>query len=404
MISTESKRGKLVLLLGNVAGMVDLVALPLWISGLMQSFHLDPQQAGLQVTFYIFGVFIASVVLSPVFHRISPRLCATFGFALAACGFLILQAGSSSMLITSLAHAMAGIGAGTGLSSVHGTIGQSAMPDRLFAFASFGVGLLAIPFFVIVPRYMQDGGVQFLFAVLGILMFLAALVSAIAFPTPVALAGSGAVPKPLKHHTVRLSAALRRGVMLAFIGVALMATGQAMAFSFVDRLGAWRGFAPEMVARVFIISGLINLFAPVVAALLQRHVNATRAAMVALTCHAVLTFTAMHAVSYSLFLAASASFVFFIIFGHTFMFGLIARLDPSGRASASTPAMLMIGSAIGPVAGGTFVKYLGYPSLGIVTAFLALSSAACFFAISRSASGPTANGILNPRIANSGVV
>ena len=35
------------------------------------------------------------------------------------------------------------------------------------------------------------------------------------------------------------------------------------------------------------------------------------------------------------------------------------------RALAGTPAMLMIGAAIGPILGGTLVQFFGYSSLGI---------------------------------------
>jgi predicted MFS family arabinose efflux permease len=42
----------------------------------------------------------------------------------------------------------------------------------------------------------------------------------------------------------------------------------------------------------------------------------------------------------------------------------LAKLDPSGRAVSATPAMLMIGSAIGPVLGGTLVKFFGYGAIG----------------------------------------
>ena len=67
-----------------------------------------------------------------------------------------------------------------------------------------------------------------------------------------------------------------------------------------------------------------------------------------------------------------------MLFVHTFLFGLMARLDPSGRAVAATPAMLMIGSAVGPALGGTLLVTSGYSGLGIgVAAFGCL--AAIFF-------------------------
>jgi hypothetical protein len=50
-----------------------------------------------------------------------------------------------------------------------------------------------------------------------------------------------------------------------------------------------------------------------------------------------------------------------MIFTHTFAFGLLSRLEGTGRALAATPAMLMVGSAVGPLLGGTLVKFFGYP-------------------------------------------
>ena len=60
------------------------------------------------------------------------------------------------------------------------------------------------------------------------------------------------------------------------------------------------------------------------------------------------------------FIVYSAAFmllVFVTIFGHTFIFGLFAKLDPTGRMNASTPSMLMLGTAIGPALGGTVVQF-----------------------------------------------
>ena len=61
---------------------------------------------------------------------------------------------------------------------------------------------------------------------------------------------------------------------------------------------------------------------------------------------------------------AAALYVSMVIFTHTFLFGLLSRLDPSGRAVAATPAMMMVGSCIGPALGGGLVAGLGYPGLG----------------------------------------
>jgi predicted MFS family arabinose efflux permease len=67
-----------------------------------------------------------------------------------------------------------------------------------------------------------------------------------------------------------------------------------------------------------------------------------------------------------------------LIFTHTFAFGLLARLDQSGRALSGTPAMLMVGSAIGPFLGGTLVRHFGYGAIAVAAACLAAAAILCF--------------------------
>ena len=65
---------------------------------------------------------------------------------------------------------------------------------------------------------------------------------------------------------------------------------------------------------------------------------------------------------------AGSLLVFMTIFNHTFMFGTIAKLDPSGRAASSTPAMLTLGAAIGPALGGAVAQFAGFAAIGWVSA------------------------------------
>jgi predicted MFS family arabinose efflux permease len=67
----------------------------------------------------------------------------------------------------------------------------------------------------------------------------------------------------------------------------------------------------------------------------------------------------------------AAIFAPVMIFTHTFAFGVLSRLDPTSRALAGTPAMLMIGAAIGPILGGVLVQSFGYPALGVAAVFIA---------------------------------
>jgi len=53
-------------------------------------------------------------------------------------------------------------------------------------------------------------------------------------------------------------------------------------------------------------------------------------------------------------------------------------LEGTGRALAATPAMLMIGSATGPILGGSLVKSFGYSAIGIAACVFALVAVGLF--------------------------
>ena len=79
---------------------------------------------------------------------------------------------------------------------------------------------------------------------------------------------------------------------------------------------------------------------------------------------AVLALVMSSALTFMPYAISASLYVFMVIFTHTFLFGLLSRLDQSGRAVAATPAMMMVGSCIGPALGGAIVQGLGYQGLG----------------------------------------
>jgi predicted MFS family arabinose efflux permease len=152
-----------------------------------------------------------------------------------------------------------------------------------------------------------------------------------------------------------------------------------MTFSLVERIGVQRGFGLNAVTGVLITLGFVNLFPAPLAALLERRWSANTVVLVGPIAQAALALVSTHAVSFAPYAAASALFVAVMIFTHTFAFGLVARLDPTSRALAATPAMLMVGAAARPVLAGTFVKTLGYGSIGFAAVFIAVLAVVNFY-------------------------
>ena len=378
MISTDSKRGRIALSVAHCAGMLDMVALPVWVGTLIAHYRFDPQQAGLLVTLFLGGAVCASLLLAARFDRLSRRTVAALSFLVSAIGFGLATLASGFTALAAL-HLLCGMATGAALSVTHGTMALGANPHRLFAIVNMALGAVAIVYLGVTPRIVAQWGGPAVFGVFGTAMALAALVCALFFPTavdaPSAATGTGqaggrgsrAAPAPLPAP-----------VWFGIVGVALVALVQAMTTSFVERAGIDRGFGPQAVAGVLIALGLVNLIPAPLAVLLERRLPARGVLLCAPLIQAALAATAMNALAFPFYAAATAPFVAVIIFSHTFAFGLLARLEPTGRALAATPAMLMIGAAVGPVLGGTLVKFHGYGAIGVAAIVFAACACWCF--------------------------
>jgi len=365
-ISIETRRGRAALMVAHCAGMVDLVALPVWVGTLISHYRFDPQQAGLLATLFLAGAVLASVLLAPRFHRLSGRMVATLGFLASAAGF-VLAAGSTAFGTLALLHALCGVATGAALSMTHGTIACSARPHRLFAMANAAVGVFAVIFYAVVPRSLATAGGAALFVVFAIVMAIAALAAFVAFPSPAATPRAERVATPLTM-----------AVWGGIVGIACMALVQAMTFSFLERVGSDRGYGAAAVAGVLVALSFVNLLPAPLAALLERRLRARNVLFAGPVLQAMLAAVIMNATAFTAYAAAASVFAAVMIFTHTFAFGLMARLETSGRALAATPAMLMAGAAVGPLLGGTLVKSAGYGSLAAAAAVLAAIAVFCF--------------------------
>ncbi|MDP9902463.1 MFS transporter [Variovorax ginsengisoli] len=365
--------GKAVLTIGHMAGMIDLVALPLWVGGLMQYYHFAPEQAGLTVTVFLLGMMASSAVLAPLFNRLPRRQIAAVGYAVAALGFAIIArqpVGVGSLSTMALLHGMAGLGAGSGLSLVHGSMGRTDNPHRLFALVNLAAAVLGIIVFATVPGLIARHGASILFIVLSAVMGVAALFSALAFPD----VGGADVP-PAAAQIEPTADRVSKLIWVPIVVVMCLTLNQAMIFAFVERIGAARSFTPGQVQMTLVWLGFVNLVPGPLAALLQKRLSPMSVGIVGPLCQGLLALTLSNSTSFLPYALATAVYVSVVIFSHTFLFGLLSRLDPSGRAVSATPAMTMIGSCLGPALAGFVVAGVGYQALGYVACAVAAVAA-----------------------------
>lgn len=368
-IAVESRRGRIALMVAHCAGMVDLVALSVWVGTLISHYGFSAQQAGGLPTLFLLGVVLASIVLAPRLHHLPGRWVASIGFAVSAVSFW-LAAGTTGYTALAVCHAVSGVAAGAALSVTHGTIARSANPHRLFAFVGMALGVFAVVFLAGTPQLIAALGGAVLFQAFAGVMAVGALASALAFPVPT-------VADATTTHAA-LPAKMPKVVWYGIVGISTMTLVQATTFSFLEGVGLQRGFAQQSINGVLIALGLVNLLPAALAAILEKRVSANKVLLVGPVLQVALAATIMLSPLFWPYAFAASVLAAVMIFTHTFAFGLLARLDASGRALAATPAMLMMGSAIGPFLGGTLVTMYGYESLALLTACLAVIAVFCF--------------------------
>jgi predicted MFS family arabinose efflux permease len=376
--TTDSFGGKAVLTVAHVAGMVDMVALPLWIGALMQHYGYSAPRAGITVTLFLLSVVLSSLLSAPRFNRLPRRAATTAGFTLAALAFALagqLPVDVSSFQTLALLHAAAGFGVGCALSFTHGSIGRSANPHRLFALVNVVLGIFAVAFLGGVPQLIQRSGAQVFFIALASTMAIAAAVTALAFPS--------VADEAPRHAAPAVQTSIPRAAWFVIGVVMCLTLNQAMVFSFVERIGAARGFGVDKVNAVLIALGLVNLLPGLLAALLQSKWSPVAVGIGGPVGQALLALVMSSTLVFLPYAVAAALYVSMVIFTHTFLFGLLSRLDPSGRAVAATPAMMMIGSCIGPALGGGLVAGVGYPGLGWAASVVSLLAVALMLKVRR---------------------
>ncbi len=373
--------GHVALMVAHCAGMVDLVALPVWVGALIQHYQFTPQQAGGLATLFLAGAVVASLVLAPRFGRLSNRTVAAVGFAVSALAFLGASMRTDFAAMAAL-HGLAGLAAGSALSVTHGTIARGTNPHRGFALVGMALGVFAIAFFATVPPLVATAGGGALFHVFAGVMAVACVVSALAFPQARTASTVGGLD-PLFATARAGRTALPRAVWFGIVGIGCIGLVQAMTFAFLERVGSDRGFGLAAVTTVLVALGIVNLFPAALAALLEKRWPAHRVLLAGPVLQALLVQVIMGSTTFAPYAAAASVFAAVMIFTHTFAFGLMARLEPTGRAMAATPAMLMVGAAIGPVLGGTLVQSFGYASLGLAALVLGSVAVLCFSRLPR---------------------
>lgn len=370
MSNIDRKTSVLAIMVAHCAGMVDIIALPIWIGVLISHYHFNSQQAGMVVTLFLTGVMVASLASSSLFSRFAAKPFIVVGFFASALVFACIYF-NSSLQNLSLLHFLGGLGTGIALSFTHGTIGLSKNPQRLFGIAGCAIGIFGIIFTTAVLAVLAKYQGDYFFIALAIIMSFAGIITAVFLPNIVRK----------RHVDLQTSAELlapqntgkfSKAIWLCMLGVTILALNQAMNVSFYEQIGVNRQFGQQMISFALIVYAITCIFPAPLAAYLHNKVNPLYVLCLGPLFQAGFSLILTQTHNLTLYIVSGAGIAFCIIFIHTFAFGLLAKMDTTGRAVAATPAMLMTGSAIGPILGGTLIQVTGFEAIGFLTMCLAL--------------------------------
>jgi predicted MFS family arabinose efflux permease len=378
MIDIDTRKGWTALCIIQCACMIDLAAIPLWVGTLMESYGFDARQAGALASLYIGSAVVGGLATAPLFSRMrSGRHIATIGLALAALCFFGLTrvTGFAEMAVL---HALAGLSVGPALAVTEGTIGRSGRPHRLFALTAVCLSLTAAGFLAIMPGFLRDlGGVLF-FQVICAILVAGSVMALLFFPA------CASAPE-LQESTDRKALKVPTSAWAGVAGLFFMSLVYSMTMSFVERVGDFREYGTTFVTAVLSAMAFIKLFPAAIAGLLEhelepRSVLLKMPAVQAACCAAI--FAVPEPAVYGV---AACVFIGTLIFSHVFAFGLISRIDLSGKSVAASPSIMLAGSAIGPILGGTIITAFGYSFLALVGAVVGIMAIAAFSRIERAA-------------------
>jgi predicted MFS family arabinose efflux permease len=385
MKDVDTKQGWTALSIIQCACMIDLAAIPLWVGTLMESFSFDARQAGALVSLYIAAAVVGGLATAPLFSRMrSGRIIATVGLALAAiCFFGLTQA--SGFAEMAVLHALAGLSVGPALAVTEGTIGRSSNPHRLFALTAVSLSLTAAGFLAIMPSFIRDMGGIFFFQVICAILALGSLTALLLFP------GSGSAPAPRdKSDTAKLKVPASAWAGVA--GLFFMSLIYSMTMSFVERVGDFREYAPAFITTVISVMAFIKLFPAAIAGVLEHKIKPKTVLLAMPVVQATCCMAIFAVPSPVVYAVAACAFIGTLIFSHVFAFGLISRIDLSGRSVAASPSVMLAGSAVGPILGGTVISAAGYSAVGFIGPIVGVLALIAFRQIDQGAGDPAGLG------------
>lgn len=346
------------------------------VDGLVTGLGFTNPQAGMVGAANIYGASVGSFIAVLLVRRISWRP-ALKGLLLL---LLLLDLGSLAIrdpLVLTGVRALHGLFGGLAVGVTYSVMARTRSPDRAFGMlllVQFGLGGLGVMF---LPTLVPSHGTQVLFLSLAALSACALLAT---FTLP-ALAGADSADAV---RAAPLPPALRATALLALVSLFLFQAGNMALAAFIIRLGEHFHLAREFIGQALGWATWIGAAGAVLVIVMGTRFGRLRPLCVAMLLTLAGTAGFFRSDLAAVFFVANVGTAITWSFVVPYLFGMLSRLDGSGRLATLGGFVSKLGLASGPLAAGYLLRTDDFfPLITVAIAALALAAVAVLSAAHR---------------------
>ena len=346
------------------------------VDGLITGLGFSNVQAGMVGSANIYGASVGA--LASVFVVRHVQWKTALGVLLGL--LLVIDLGSTMIHVPAVlipVRAVHGFIGGMSVGVVYSVMARLRSPDRAFGMLlvlQFGLGGLGVMF---LPSLVPTYGAKILFLVLAGLTAIA-LVSMLAIPRSVAANSASRVVDAMPASYRRLT------VVLALLAIFLFQAGNMSLAAFIIRLGEESALSRDFIGQALGWATWIGAAGAGLVIFMGTRLGRFRPMLAAMLLTLAGTAGFFWAGSKPVYFIANVGTAITWSFVIPYLFGMISKLDPSGRLAALGGFVSKSGLATGPLVAGFILNKGHFDSLiWLAIAMLALSGIAALFAASQ---------------------
>lgn len=311
------------------------------VSGLVDGLHISAGEAGRIASCDVYGMSAGAVIAVLIVRRIAWRplaytlLCVLIGLDLST---TLIHSVGPLMVI----RAVHGLCAGVLIGVSYGVFARSGMPDRCFGMLCTVQGFITGFGLMFLPRLVPIFGTAVLFVTLAALS--AVTLSLVPLLPEFAILKQPAVAKAATGSW----AELRPPLLFVVLSIFFFQAGNNALAAYIIELGRSNALSLQFITTTIGIAGWVGMLGALLVVVMgTRHGRTVPIAIG--TIAAILTNAAFHASAWpTVYVAASVLSAMAWYFGVSYLFGLCAAFDRTGRSAAVASVASKLGYATGP--------------------------------------------------------